>query len=122
VGWQSAPEWGNPEVGSKPSLFLRGRARGWSHYQISLGKSPLVLKRGESPGSPGALYWVHRRANLCGSLALGAFLFLLGLREFSRKSRENLTEFRSQSSGCERPYRYELQVQLQANNTDRDTG
>jgi hypothetical protein len=38
-------------VASPPSL--RGRARGWSRYRTSWGKSSLVLERGESPGSPG---------------------------------------------------------------------
>jgi hypothetical protein len=73
-------------------------------------------------GVQGALYWVYRRTASCGSLAPGAFRFLLGLGASSGKSRENRAEFRSQTSGCERPYRHELQVQLQAKNTGTNTG
>jgi hypothetical protein len=61
----------------------------------------------------GALYWVNRRTTWCGSLAPGACLFFFALEAVSRKSRENLTEFRSQTSGCGRP----LQVRTTGSTT-----
>ena len=100
-------------VASPPSFYVAELAAGVAIEPLQ-GRAPWMLAPLENQGAQGALYWVHRRTALCGSLAPGAFLFLFGLGAFSRKSRENRTEFRSQTSGCERP--------LQVRTTGTTTG